>query len=172
MKLVARKTCLLVAGLLVSGLSLGQDEAPMMIKGNSGIALDDAVDLSMCRPAGVAVGGYDLVSYRSTDGPQKGKQHYAAEHEGLMYLFFSQENLELFLQSPAQFLPAFSGFCAITLALGRVTCPEYTNYKIENDQLLLFEVTGFTNGRTLWDSDAKRFRQQADANFEQLVDLN
>ena len=120
---------------------------------------------------GVAVGGYDLVSYRQADGPVAGSEMFATEYDDTTYYFANQPNLDQFLENPARYVPAYSGFCAITLALGRVTCPEYRNFKIENDQLLLFEVTGFTNGRTLWNSDAETFRGQADDNFDRLLEL-
>ncbi len=162
---------ILIACLATGGVAKAQDEAPMMVKSRSGISLDDQVDMYMCSPDGIGVGGFDLVSYRHEGGPTPGDEKYSADLDGITYLFTSQENLDLFLQDPARYTPAYSGFCAITLALGRVTCPEYTNFKIEDDQLLLFEVTGFTNGRTLWNSDTTGFRQQANDNFKRLVEL-
>ncbi len=140
-----------------------------MVKSNSGLPLSEHVDAEMCNPEGVALGGYDVVSYREDGGPLPGDQQFSLEHEGATYLFASQVNLERFVKDPKKYLPGYSGFCAITLALGRVTCPDYTNFKIENDQLLLFEVTGFTNGRTLWNSDAPGYRQQADHNYLQIL---
>lgn len=160
-----------VACFASTGIANAKDETPMMVKSNAGVALDEHVDLVMCSPDGVAVGGYDLVSYRQDDGPLRGIEDNSATHNGITYLFTSQGNVDLFLQDTDRYLPAYSGFCAITLALGRVTCPDYSNFKIEDDRLLLFEVTGFTNGRTLWNSDATTFRQQADANFERLTEL-
>ena len=41
--------------------------------------------------------------------------------------------------------------------MGRLACPDYTNFKIEDGRLLLFELTGFTNGRTVWNSDPAGF---------------
>jgi YHS domain-containing protein len=150
---------------------LAQDEQSMIVKSQSGIPLDSDVDWDMCKPDGIAVGGYDPVSYRQTDGPVAGNAEYSAEHAGATYLFASESNLQEFLQNPDRYVPAYTGFCAVTLALGTVTCPDYTNFQIEDDQLLLFEVTGFTNGRTLWNSDATAFRQRADDNFDRLIEL-
>ena len=156
---------------LIVAPALAQDEAPMMVKSQSGVPLDEHVDPAMCNPDGVAIGGYDVVSYRQDGGPVHGDAEITAEHDGGTWRFASNANRDTFLEDPARFVPAYSGFCAVTLALGRVTCPEYTNFKIENDQLLLFEVTGFTNGRTLWNSDVDGFRRQADDNFTKLVDV-
>ena len=122
-----------------------------------------------CAPDGIAVGGYDLVSYHQEGGPVAGTEEFSAESGGLTYLFANAENLERFRQAPAEYLPVYRGFCAATLAMGRLACPDYTNFKIEEGRLLLFEVTGFTNGRTLWNSDPSDFRQRADANFPRLV---
>jgi YHS domain-containing protein len=162
--------------LLLSIVFLGagthaQDEQPMMIKSQSGVPLDSDMDWEMCRPDGIAVGGYDPVSYRQPDGPVPGNAEFSAEHAGATYLFASESSLQKFLQNPDRYVPAYTGFCAVTLALGRLTCPDYTNFQIEDDQLLLFEVTGFTNGRTLWNSDATEFRQRADDNFDRLIEL-
>jgi hypothetical protein len=150
--------------------SVGQD-APMMTKGASGQPVGPDADLAMCHPDGIAVGGYDLVSYHDDAGPVQGTEEFRAEHDGLYYQFASAYNRAAFVAEPDRYLPAYAGFCAITLALGRVTCPEYTNYQIEDGRLYLFEVTGFTNGRTLWNSDADQFRRRADENFTDLLDL-
>lgn len=162
--------------LLVASLGSGtqvsaQDEAPMMVKSRSGVPLDESPDLKMCNSGGLGVGGYDLVTYRQEAGPVLGDENFTFDHDGVTYRFVSRENRDLFSADPKPYLPAYSGFCAITLAFGRVTCPEYNNFKIENDRLLLFEVTGFTNGRTLWNTDTDGFRTQADDNFKRLVEL-
>ena len=92
------------------------------------------------------------------------------DYNGSTYLFANQSNLDTFRADPDRFLPSYAGFCAITLALGRITCPEFSNFKVEDDRLLLFEVTGFTNGRTLWDTNPEEFRSKADTNFDSLND--
>lgn len=140
-----------------------------MEKGQSGFPLDSPVDRSMCAPDGISMGGYDLISYRGAGGPVLGTSEFSAEHDGFKYYFSNQFNLDLFNTDPEGYLPAYSGFCAITLALGRVTCPENTNFIIQDDRLFLFEITGFTNGRTLWNTDPFEFRSRADTNFGKLI---
>lgn len=126
-------------------------------------------DAHACAPDGVAVGGFDLVSYHQSGGPAPGAEALAHKLDGLTYRFASEANLARFRQSPQAYLPVYQGWCAATLAMGRLVCPDYTNFKIEDGKLLLFEIAGFTNGRTIWDSDPAGFRQQADANFKRLV---
>lgn len=161
-----RGNALALALWLVAPVLAAQEMQP---KRETGESVDHVPDLAMCSPDGIAVGGYDVVSYRQPDGPVQGSGDYVAEHDGSTYRFASEANRDEFLEDPERYIPAYNGFCAITLSFGRVTCPEYTNFKIEDDQLLLFEITGFTNGRTLWNSDADTFRQRADDNFDRLL---
>ena len=123
-----------------------------------------------CAPEGIGVGGYDLLSYRSEGGPRFGSPEFTARHNGIDYLFETEQNLEQFLEDPERYLPAYSGWCAVTLALGRLTCPDFNNFKIENDRLLLFELTGFTNGHALWNTAPDRYRGLADGNYSVVMD--
>ena len=123
----------------------------------------------ICSPDGVALGGYDVVSYRQPDGPILGSAEFESKQEVLTYRFSNAENLKLFLTDPELYLPRYHGWCAATLSMGRLACPDYTNFKIEDGSLLLFELVGFTNGRTVWDSDPLGFRTRADANALELL---
>lgn len=142
---------------------------PMMEKPTGDIRDVARRDPSVCAPDGIAVGGYDLVSYHHADGPQPGLVEFVVEQGEFRYLFVSERNKELFQQNPDRYLPEYSGWCAITLALGRLTCPDYSNFQIEDGKLFLFETTGFTNGRVLWNSDAPGFRVKADNNFQEVL---
>lgn len=160
---------------LLISLSWGQSgsaepAAPMMSKPMGNIEDFVGHDAGECAPDGVALGGFDVVSYRSDGGPLPGSAENTSTHRGLSYHFVNDENREAFEANPDYYLPRYSGWCAVTLALGRLTCPDYNSFKIENDELLLFEVTGFTNGRTLWDTDAPGYRVRADDNFLKLID--
>lgn len=135
-----------------------------------------ALDTAICAPDGVAVGGYDLVSYFSAGAPQPGAQlepqlgniAFGAQHQGLTYRFVGQENLAAFLTDPERYIPSYRGWCSTNLSMGRLACPDYTNYKIENGRLLFFERVGFTNGLDIWNSDPLLHKRQADQNFSLL----
>ena len=123
-----------------------------------------------CSPDGIALGGFDVVSYHTAAGPLPGKASLTAEYGGATYRFVSEDNRARFLEAPETFLPRYQGWCATTLAMGRLACPDYTNYKIEDGSLLLFELAGFTNGRTVWESDPPGFRKRADENASRLLE--
>jgi YHS domain-containing protein len=126
-------------------------------------------DRFSCAPSGVAVGGFDVVSYFAPGGPTRGAPEFSVSIEGLTYLFSSAENRDRFLAAPRDYLPEYGGWCAASLAYGSLRCPDFANFKIENERLLLFEITGFTNGRILWDTDPAGHRRRADENFSLLA---
>ncbi|MDQ8205284.1 YHS domain-containing (seleno)protein [Pelagicoccus sp. SDUM812003] len=121
-----------------------------------------------CPPGGIAMGGYDLVSYFQDDQPKRGLETYEVSRGNCAYRFASEKNRDAFRADPERYLPSYGGWCATALAMGRLTCPDFTNFKVENDQLLLFEVTAFTNGRMIWENNSERLRQRADYNFDLL----
>ena len=155
-----------LAGFTVMPIAGAAQDAPAMMDKPTGNIVDSLPhDPAECAPDGIAVGGYDLVSYRTDGGPRFGSADFPAEHGGLTYLFETEANRRQFREDPELYVPAYSGWCAVTLALGRLTCPDYTNFKIEDDRLLLFELTGFTNGQNLWNANPRHYRGLADDNY-------
>ena len=67
----------------------------------------------------MAVQGYDLVSFYTEKRPVVGNGHYVTDHEGAMYQFSSDENLALFEENPEAYLPAYGGYCAYAVTLGK-----------------------------------------------------
>jgi YHS domain-containing protein len=113
---------------------------------------DDPDSVTYCLTSDrVGAGTYDLVSYRSQGGPRVGKPEYTSSHDGVRYYFVSLENKEKFDKNPAKYLPKYGGWCSMTLAMGRLTTPDYLNYFIdEKGDLYFFERTLSINGKELW----------------------
>lgn len=120
-------------------------------------------------PATIALGGYDLVSYRSKSGPVLGSSTITAVYGSRIYQFVSEQHRAAFLADPKKYLPRYDGWCATNLSMGRLSVPDYTNFEIEDGSLLLFEHNGFTNGRTLWNTDPSGFRARADQHASELL---
>ena len=125
-------------------------------------------DSRVCAPDGIALGGYDVVSYFGDSGPVLGGEDFVSVQGDLTYRFASKENLEAFTADPKRYLPTYLGWCSATLSMGRLTCPDFTNYKIENGSLLLFERIGFSNGLDMWNLDPAASRRNADEHFTRL----
>ena len=63
--------------------------------------------------------GYDLVAYHSLDPMDDGipgSPAFQHRHEGYLYYFANQENLDEFKANPKPYLPAYGGFCAWGIA--------------------------------------------------------
>ncbi len=127
-----------------------------------------ALNTGVCAPDGVAVDGFDLVSYYVADNPLAGDEAIYVEHLGLTYRFATTNNRAAFVADPDKYLPSYRGWCSTNLSMGRLACPDYTNYKLEDGKLLFFERVGFTNGLDIWNSDPLLHRRQANQNFALL----
>ena len=75
-----------------------------------------AADYSHSTPA---VQGYDVVSYQTAKRPARGNGHFVASHDGATYLFSSQANLDTFKANPNKYVPAYNGYCAFGVSVGK-----------------------------------------------------
>jgi len=98
----------------------------------------------------VGLGGYDAVSYFESNTPLLGSPKIQANYDGVVYYFSTEINKKTFLSSPEKYLPQFGGWCSMTLVLGKVTRPTYTNFLLHDGKFYLFERTLSVNGRELW----------------------
>lgn len=49
----------------------------------------------------------------------EGSSEFTGVHDGAAYYFSSKENLEAFKATPEHFVPAFGGFCAYGVSVGK-----------------------------------------------------
>lgn len=67
---------------------------------------------------GVAVGGYDPVTYFSEKKPVVGKADITLDHEGATWRFASAANRDAFKANPAKYAPQYGGYCAYAVSQG------------------------------------------------------
>ena len=91
-----------------------------------------------------AVGGYDITSYFDEE-LIKGTEKFQTLHEGVVYLFANESNLNNFKSNPEKYIPAYGGWCAMALCQGKLVQPNPKLYSIIDDKLHLFEVKVFYN---------------------------
>ena len=87
---------------------------------------------------GVAVGGYDVVSYHAQGAATPGVERYKSEYNGAQWLFSSRENKALFDTHPERFVPQYGGFCAYAVFNDVTADVNPTVWHIENGRLYLF----------------------------------
>ena len=69
--------------------------------------------------AEVGADGYDVVSYFTESEAVRGNGKYTYVNDGVTYLFSSGENKNAFAENPAKYLPAYGGYCAYGVAVGK-----------------------------------------------------
>ena len=72
------------------------------------------------------ISGYDLVAYFTDGKPMRGSGYQVSVFEGVTYAFASEEHKEMFEANPEKYVPAYGGYCAYGVAVGKkfVTDPE------------------------------------------------
>jgi YHS domain-containing protein len=100
----------------------------------SGFAQVDPIDKN-----GLAIGGYDLVSYFKSGKARKGHADIAYTNNNVTYYFSSEENRTEFVKSPENYLPQYEGYCALAIGTTKKKIsidPE--TFKVTDGKLYLF----------------------------------
>ncbi len=67
---------------------------------------------------GVALDGYDSVSYFTPAGARRGRTEFQTQWDGALWYFATAENLAAFQANPERYAPQFGGWCAFALSTG------------------------------------------------------
>lgn len=86
---------------------------------------------------GVAVSGYDAVSYFNEAQPRLGSPEHSLMWKGTIWHFATAENLDLFERNPRAFAPQFGGYCAYGMAMGQLSSTDPDAWKIVDNRLYL-----------------------------------
>lgn len=142
----------------------------MCIAGSAFAQTPKADTLRYClTPQLIGVGGYDPVSYQQGQSPVLGDKAIFSDFDNVRYYFKGKSNKQIFDKNPAVYLPAFGGWCSMTLAMGRATTPKYDNFLVRNGKLYLFERTLSVNGKELWVKDFEGNEKLAEATYQKHI---
>ncbi len=61
---------------------------------------------------GVAVSGYDVVTYFELDSAIVGNESLSTQYKGVTWYFSDSKNLVLFENNPEKYTPQYGGFCS------------------------------------------------------------
>lgn len=120
---------------------------------------------------GVALGGFDPVSYFPVGGgkPAKGFVQRDYKHGGVTYRFASDANRDRFRANPEKYLPAYNGWCAWAMAeLNAKVDVEPAAYEIYYGKLYVFYDHADLNTHALWLKNPEAMVARADANWKAL----
>ena len=118
---------------------------------------------------GVAVKGYDVVSYFSNTA-KEGNNKYVATHDGVKYKFSSQENLDTFNANPTKYVPQYGGYCAYALAVkAKKVSIDPETFETRNGKLYLFYNSWGTNTLESWLNESPDdLKVKADENWKNI----
>ncbi|MCB1518168.1 MAG: hypothetical protein KDJ19_11200 [Hyphomicrobiaceae bacterium] len=91
---------------------------------------------------GVALSGYDPVSYFTAGEPQMGSSELEFYWQGVSWYFASLANLENFRRAPEFYAPQFGGHGAMSMARGYLSQGDPQIYLVLDDELFLFYSAG------------------------------
>lgn len=87
--------------------------------------------------APLALHGFDPVAFFVEGKPVHGDAEYSATHDGAAYYFASKKNLEAFEANPSKYAPAYGGYCAYGVSVGKKFDGNPNFWKIVDGKLYL-----------------------------------
>jgi YHS domain-containing protein len=119
--------------------------------------------------SGLAVSGYDPVSYFTTGGPVKGNKETALQQDGVTYYFSSDANRKTFAASPGKYEPQYGGWCAYAMGNdGSKVEVDPKTFKILDGKLYLFYNKWLTNTLKSWNKNEGTLKKNADINWTKI----
>jgi YHS domain-containing protein len=119
---------------------------------------------------GVAIKGYDPVSYFTLNKAVKGKTEFSAFYHGINYRFSTATDQQLFQANPAKYEPQYGGWCAYAMGHdGSKVEIDPETFKIINGKLFLFYNRFFNNTLKTWNQNESNLHSHADANWQKIV---
>ena len=115
----------------------------------------------------MAVNGYDLVSYHIAKRPVRGNGHFVSVHQGVTYLFSSEGNKDTFDRNPAKYVPAYGGYCAFGVSVGKKFVGDPEVWRIVDGKLYL---NLDENIQDMWLKDVPGRIKSANANWSDIKD--
>lgn len=115
---------------------------------------------------GIAIGGYDPVSFRQDDGPKQGTQEHVLMWHGATWLFASAQNMAKFEANPRAFEPNFGGYCAFGVSMGVLILADPQAWLISDGELYLFKNRQFAKN---WIEDVDNRIELANEQWPQIL---
>lgn len=85
--------------------------------------------------SGVALSGYDAVSFFTDSKPVNGNPEITAVHKGATYFFSSDGHKKVFESNPDKYAPQFGGFCAFGTSVGALFPIDVNTAQVYKDKL-------------------------------------
>ncbi|MEZ5839132.1 MAG: YHS domain-containing (seleno)protein [Hyphomicrobiales bacterium] len=114
---------------------------------------------------GLAIEGYDPVSYFTPDGPRLGLDKLEFAWRGAIWRFANEGNLAAFREAPEIYTPRYGGHCAMAAARNAIADGKPLLWRVYRERLYLFYSVG---NRAAFDTEPERWMRRADEYWPQL----
>lgn len=111
------------------------------------------------------ISGYDPVAYFTDGKPVRGSGYHVTVVDGVTYAFSNAEHRKMFEADPQKYLPAYGGYCAYGVAVGKKFVADPEVWKIVQGKLYLNLDKGI---QQKWDKDTPGYIKKADANWIEI----
>lgn len=111
---------------------------------------DYTIDRMNVDDSQVALQGYSPVSYVDDHVAEQGTPEHRVEHNGVVYYLTSSDQVARFQADPARYEPAFGGWCAFGMSLGKRFRVDPASFEIVDGRLMVFLNDLETDARALW----------------------
>ena len=112
-----------------------------------------------------AVQGYDVVSYQTGKRPIRGNGNFVSTYKGATYQFSSKANLDMFEDNPGKYAPAYGGYCAFGVSVGKKFIGDPEVWRVVDGTLYLNLDTGI---QSEWLKDVPGRIKTADAKWQKI----
>ena len=113
------------------------------------------------------ISGYDLVAYFTDGKPMRGSGYQVSVFEGVTYAFASEEHKEMFEANPEKYVPAYGGYCAYGVAVGKKFVTDPKVWRIVDGTLYLNLDREI---QRTWEKDVPGYIKKADVNWSEIKD--
>ncbi len=118
---------------------------------------------------GLAIQGYDPVSYFTNKKAEEGKASISSNQNGIVYHFVNESNKKAFEANPSKYEPQYGGYCAYAMADGDKVKIDPKTFKIIDDKLYLFYNFKSTNTLSLWNANEKSLFRKAEKEWALVI---
>lgn len=116
---------------------------------------------------GNAIEGYDAVAYHTMGEPVEGSGDFEHEWMGATWRFANADHRDLFAADPERYAPAYGGYCAYGVSLGRKPGIDPAAWEIVGERLYL-NLNPDIQAR--WRQDREGYIETADAIWPTIRD--
>ena len=114
---------------------------------------------------GVAIKGYDAVSYFTDMKPMMGKSDFSYEWNGAKWQFTSEKNLDMFKANPNKYAPQYGGYCAYAVSKNMLAPVDPTAWTVVDGKLYL---NNSGKVKKMWKEDIPGNIKTANKNWKKL----